>query len=107
VGGRDLGRRRRGACSAPQDLELYAASALPDELGDRYPEVGALEVFAHAHGELAFEPYVGRSWLSSELDYVALIPSPAGWQDDDRLVSCGLFRMDGDPLAASAAGSGW
>jgi hypothetical protein len=94
-------------CDAPHDLEVYTVAALPGMLGDRYPDAAVLAVYADAHCELAFEPYVDRSWLSSQLDYVALLPSPSAWQDGDREIRCALFSMDGDQLTGSAANSGW
>ena len=54
----------------------------------------------------AFEPYVGRSYQTSVIDFNWLIPTEESWSLGDREVVCIAFHMDFEQLRGTVRGSG-
>lgn len=94
------------ACEIAHDVEVY----------ELWPAAGADGVFP-GHGALAtevdqrcltgFDDYVGRGYMSSDLDYMAVVPDEAAWTAGRRDLRCVLFHVDGDELVGPARDSGW
>jgi len=91
-------------CDVPHDSEAYA---LFDLTGDAYPGEEAVRSLAQAGCIERFAAYVGAPYETSALDVAFLYPLEREWRDlTDRGVTCFAFRVDGEPLVASVAGSG-
>lgn len=94
------------ACDTQHEVEVY----------DRWPLGAATDVFP-GHHELAdeangrcydrFDRYVGRDFLDSDLDYLAVVPDAEAWERGARDGSCLLVHLDREPLTGSARDSGW
>lgn len=87
-------------CSQPHDNEVYAQVQMDDTT---YPGATVIEDFAVDACLGAFEPYVGRSYEESPLDYFYLSPTEEGWGDGDRSVLCVLYSADLEQLTGSQA----
>ena len=93
-------------CDQPHDAEVYAVVDLPQ--GDDAPFPGDEEV-ATAADEACFdrfEAYVGVSYEDSTLDINYYLPIASSWAEGDRMVTCLLIDVDGDPLTGSMKDSG-
>ena len=55
----------------------------------------------------ASEPYVGRDYESSALDYIFVWPFEDLWNSGYRFGQCIVFDLEGTPLTGSAYQSGW
>lgn len=87
-------------CVQPHDNEVYARVQMDDTT---YPGSTVIEDFAVDACLSAFEPYVGKSYEESPLDYFYLSPTEEGWGDGDRLVLCVLYSADLAQLTGSQA----
>ena len=86
-------------CADPHSHEIFATV---ESLEEVFPGKEALEDFAEAKCLTAFESFVGTSVFDSELSYTWLIPTLAGWtNEDDREVLCLLMNRDGSPLVGT------
>ena len=92
------------ACDAAHDNEVYYVVEYPD---GPYPGQDALEVDISNSCVSAFEPYVGRDYESSALDYIYIWPYEELWNTGFRSGECLLFHVDATPLTGSAYQSGW
>jgi len=54
----------------------------------------------------AFGGYVGATPSDSTLDLIFFYPPPSAWAQDDRSITCAVFREDGRQLINSVKGSG-
>jgi WD40 repeat protein len=93
-------------CEEPHDLEVFAATALPDDLGAAAPDEAVIDVEAEMLCDARFAEFVGRGIATSELSYVFWSPSPSMWQDGHRGVECWLTSSDGSELEGSMRNSG-
>ena len=94
------------SCDENHAIENYAEVEPPTVSGD----VGGflthdLANFADAACYLAFEPYVGLDYDSSDFDYLAIVPSADAWDEGARTVHCVLFEYDGSTSSGTANGS--
>lgn len=88
-------------CAEPHRYEVVGAVLLADTVvpgGDL--EEAAVEACAGA-----FESYVGTAPEDSDLRRAALVPTTAGWEDDDREALCLVTDPQGS-LVGSVAGAG-
>jgi hypothetical protein len=89
-------------CAEPHTHEIFATVIYEER--DVYPGVEELGNFAQVECLERFESFVGISTFDSELSYTWLVPSLAGWNDeDDREVLCVLADRSGAPLTGSMA----
>ncbi|GAB3270958.1 septum formation family protein [Microbacterium lacusdiani] len=86
-------------CSEPHTDEIYHEFELPD--GD-WPGEEAVQQAADEGCYNAFEPFVGKAYEESVLEYIYLTPTEAGWTDtglQDRLIQCVVYEPgDGAPV---------
>jgi hypothetical protein len=111
-----------GQCFATPDLAGVAADAIPcggthvvevfarrPVLADEdagYPIAEDLGFLADSACMVEFEPYVGRSYGDSSLDFEVYVPSASAWAAGERDVVCALFSWTDDTSRGSAHGSG-
>ena len=92
------------SCDAPHDNEVYHIVEYPE---GPYPGDEAIEADISDACFAAFEPYVGRDYESSALDYVYFWPYEDRWNAGLRFGVCFVFDVDAAPLTGSAYQSGW
>ena len=86
-------------CAQPHSHEIYATLTSEEDV---YPGVEALGDDAEVRCLTAFEQFVGTSVFDSQLSYTWLVPSLAGWNDeDDREILCVLTRRDQAPMTGT------
>lgn len=89
-------------CAGPHTHEIYATVIYEER--DVYPGVEELSSYAQVECLERFETFVGISTFDSTLTYTWLVPSLAGWTDEeDREILCALASADGAPLTGSMA----
>lgn len=89
-------------CDEPHDNEVFHVT---DYSGSSYSFEGIAD-FADMVCYSAFEPYVGRSYQTSVIDFTWLIPTEESWSLGDREVVCIAFHMDFEQLRGTVRGSG-
>jgi len=99
----DDGDVRIVACDMPHQAEVFHVTRLPD--GD-LPSTSRLLDIAEQDCLGAFEPYVGRAYADSALDYGHYVPTPQTWVIGDREVVCWLVAAGRAPMVGSMRGSG-
>jgi hypothetical protein len=92
------------SCDAPHDNEVYYVVEYSD---GPYPGDEAIEADISNACLSAFEPFVGRDYESSALDYVFVWPYEDLWNTGYRFGEGLLFHLEGTPLTGSAYQSGW
>lgn len=90
-------------CSQPHDNEVYA-NLIVDL--DSFPGNEAMQETADEMCLPEFEPYVGREWDTSALDYGWFHPTADSWADGDRIVTCFLYDGNLEKLTGSMRNSG-
>ncbi|MGH3876629.1 MAG: protein kinase domain-containing protein [Actinophytocola sp.] len=93
-------------CAEPHDLQFFHTETqlrAPEEYEEfpspEYPDPAELTAYTERLCTLVFE----SNWLAGdkgEVRYRAVIPTADGW-DDDRSVTCVLYRADGEQLTES------
>ena len=92
-------------CDVAHTHEIYATIVYDEK--SVFPGVEELGTFAEVKCLEAFEPFVGTSAFDSSLSYTWLVPTLAGWNDeDDREVLCVASSRDGSPLVGSVRSTG-
>jgi len=102
LAGEDVSRVPSVPCTEPHDNEVFHVS---DYSGSTYSFEGIAD-FADIVCYSAFEPYVGRSYETSAIDFTWLIPTEESWTLGDREVVCIAFHMNYEKLQRSVRGSG-
>jgi len=92
------------SCEASHDNEVYYLFEFPD---GPYPGDETVEAEVSNACISAFEPYVGRDYETSALDYVYTFPYEDVWSAGFRTGECLLFHVEATPLTGSAYQSGW
>lgn len=91
-------------CTQPHDNEVYAIfnTSLTEFPGnDRMGEVASDECVAR------FEAFVGRDYMSSQLDVLPMYPTQESWEQmGDREIVCALYDLDLVKLEGSMRQSG-
>lgn len=104
--GNSFGSDAAVSCGQAHDVEVYASTAPPGvEQPSGHPDPGVLAAFTDDCCLLAFEAFVGRDFVESDLEYTGIIPSRAAWESGDRRIVCALWHFDGDSLVGSARGT--
>jgi hypothetical protein len=102
LSGEEVFRVPSVACTNPHDNEVFHVTNYP---GGTY-SVDAIADFSDRACFSAFEPYVGRSYEMSVLDFTWLMPTPDSWALGDREVICIAYHMNLEKLQRSVRGSG-
>jgi hypothetical protein len=92
-------------CSAPHQYETFSVLEPPDA-GPDFPGERALEDLAKASCVTAFEGFVGRPYVVSELEVGWYIPTASAWGEGARTIGCYVYDLDGDKLVGTVRGSG-
>jgi hypothetical protein len=95
------------SCTQPHTQEAYAVLHMSGDVakGDApYPGPAVLKQFADGQCAQNYTAYVGVAYPDSSLFFTYLLPSPRGWQADDRSVVC-IVTTTGSPLTKSVKGS--
>lgn len=90
-------------CDSPHEEEVF--HQFRSALGPGWPGDDALAEESSQRCYDAFEPYVGRSYQSSDLDFYYWIPTETGWEQGDYEVTCLAFQMEGLNLVSTVRNS--
>lgn len=91
-------------CSSPHDNEVYA---LFDLTSGAFPGDEQTEASAGRGCYERFAPAIGRAYLESVIDFIAMHPTEDSWnQINDREVVCFAYHMEYEKLTGSVLGSG-
>ena len=102
ISGEEITRVPSVPCSEPHDNEVFHVT---NYSGSSY-SFDAISDFADRVCFSAFEPYVGRSYATSIIDFTWFVPTPDSWTRGDREVTCIAFHMNLEKLRGSVRGSG-
>jgi hypothetical protein len=91
-------------CDEPHDNEVF--HLFEAEGGAEYPGNDRVGQVTRDGCLQAFEPYVGRPYVDSALDILAIPPSRASWEEGDREVVCAAYDARREELRGSVRGSG-
>lgn len=103
----ELSNVRVVACTQPHTQEAYAVVHMSGSVATAdapYPGPAALKQFADGQCAQRYAGYVGVAYPDSSLFFTYLLPSPRGWQADDRSVVC-IVTTTGNQLTKSVKGS--
>lgn len=92
------------ACDDPHATEVYVRRAALEGDTSRYPPEG-LGLLGDEMCFLEFEPYVGRSYFDSSLEYTAFVPNEEAWVEGQRDIVCVLHHLEEPSLTGSSRGS--
>jgi hypothetical protein len=85
-------------CTEPHEFELFWTGSMPE---GAYPTQAAFEGFFETHCVGAFQPYVGKGYLDSELDIYWLTPFEETWDAGDRSIQCAAYDPNDNQLIGS------
>ena len=85
-------------CDVPHQVEFFHFGELDGGPAAPYPSEAEVVAQAEPMCELAFAAYVGTTWERSRLNYVYFSPSPDGWAQGDRGITCFLVGSQIDEL---------
>ena len=89
-------------CTDPHDNEVFAVF---DVNRSTYPDSEAMESLAYDSCLERFEPFVGRDYATSSLDFLSMYPTRSSWNlQNDREVVCAVYDMEASKLSGSAEG---
>ena len=88
-------------CTEAHDYEVFSVLTYA---GDTFPGDSVIQSFAETECVNAYEPYVGKSYESSEFYIRYLTPTSQTWATGDRVIDCVLYSQSGK-LTGSMRGS--
>lgn len=94
-------------CTQPHTQEAYAVVKMSGDVAKSdaaYPGDAVLKKFADGACAQHYQGYVGVAYPDSSLFFTYLLPSPRGWQADDRSVVC-IVTTTGANLTRSVKSS--
>ena len=69
---------------------------------DVYPGVDVFDTYVQGQCVPAFRSYTGRDFDTDDVfDMSYVHPTPDGWTDGDRVVTCFVFRIDNLSMSTS------
>lgn len=89
-------------CSEPHDNEVYLLIDYTES--DTFPGDAAMESWTIDRCLEAFEPFVGVTYESSELDAGYLYPTTESWDNGDRESVCFVYELDLSLVTGSLRG---
>jgi hypothetical protein len=89
-------------CDEPHDNEVFQELELPD---GAFPGRDAVIETSLLRCIDAFQPFVGISYLESDLEIFPITPSSTSWDGGDRVVYCVLYAADLSELIGSMRGA--
>lgn len=89
-------------CTDEHEFELIFLGSMPD---GEYPPEDEFTTFVDDNCVPAFDTYVGKAYLESELDIYWFYPVSDGWAEGDRSVQCAAFHPRVHRLTESVKGS--
>jgi hypothetical protein len=90
-------------CSSPHDNEVYLNHSVSEV--STYPGTAQMGELADEVCLDAFQPCVGRSYETSELEFGWLTPTSESWRQGDRIITCFLYDLNFAKLTGSMKGS--
>ena len=90
-------------CTEAHEYELFHIATWDGS--SEYPTDDAMSAFVFEECVPAFEEFVGRSYESSQLDFVHLYPVEEGWNAGDREFQCVLVDPGDAELTTSLRGA--
>lgn len=90
-------------CSSPHDNEVYLNHTIAEV--SVYPGEAQMGEMANEVCLDSFQPFVGRSYQSSDLDFGWLTPTSESWRQGDRVITCFLYDFDYEKLTGSMQGT--
>lgn len=85
----EVGDVTAGPCTTAHEFEMFFVGSMAK--GD-YPAQGAFETFLTDNCYPAFDAYIGKSHIDSELSIYWLTPTEDGWRAGDRSVQCAAYH---------------
>ncbi|MEZ5165823.1 MAG: septum formation family protein [Acidimicrobiales bacterium] len=110
VDGKQVTTTARVGCDGPHGYQVFHRLEYPAPYPSVYPGEAAMRRFALQSCYPAFAPWVGEDYEVSELEIGVIIPPRTNFEDSRaryRGIHCWVERVDGEPMPASAQGSGW
>ena len=89
-------------CSEPHDNEVYFAYEMTEAT---HPGRQAALDAADRRCFDAFEPFVGKDYFESDLDFFSMVPTQESWDQGDREVLCSIYAVDLSKLTGSMRGA--
>jgi hypothetical protein len=93
-------------CAGPHQHEVYVVVDHPSQKDAPYPGDETLAGYADDRCIAAFEPYVGKPYQQSLLDFGIVHPTAESWKRGDRQVACVLHHSDFTLVVGSMRASG-
>jgi hypothetical protein len=89
-------------CTAAHEYEMVFTGSLAE---GAYPSDDAFTAFFTANCIPAFDTYVGKAYLDSELDIFWLTPTSDAWDQGDRSIQCAAYHPRISRLTETLKGS--
>ncbi len=90
-------------CDIPHDNEVYALVEMTEA---SFPGAAAVETQAYESCLERFDSFVGTPYADSRLDFGALFPTEASWDQGDRTIICFVYDVEFLRLTGSMKDSG-
>ncbi|KAA3639186.1 MAG: septum formation family protein [Armatimonadetes bacterium] len=90
-------------CDVPHDNEVYALVEMTEA---SFPGAEAVETRAYESCLERFDSFVGTPYADSRLDFGALFPTDASWDQGDRTIICFVYDVEFLRLTGSMEDSG-
>lgn len=90
-------------CSSPHDNEVYVNHTVSEI--STYPGPAQMGEMADEVCLESFQPFVGRSYETSALEFGWLTPTSDSWGQGDRVITCFIFDLDFEKLTGSMRGT--
>jgi hypothetical protein len=88
-------------CTEAHEYEVFYVGSLA---GGEYPTDDVTTTFVVDNCGPAFDAYIGKAYVDSQLDFSYLSPSVESWRDGDRSVQCAAFDPRNARLTISIKG---
>ncbi len=90
-------------CTDAHEYELFWTGSMAE---GAFPTDAAFQQFFETNCIGAFQPYIGKGYLDSELDIYWLTPLEETWDAGDRSIQCAAYDPGNDQLVGSLKGTG-
>jgi hypothetical protein len=101
VGATTITEVQHHPCSESHTSEVIFVGKMTGS-DDAYPADTDIDAYAETQCLPAYKAYTGKDFeTDTEMDIAWFYPTPAGWKDGDRGVSCYAIRIDGAATTTS------